>query len=258
MKSLLMNPSILSTSIRSGLAAVLASAIALSGCGGSSPSAPSGKGVLLQGTVLSPSGAVGASAHTGASSAAKGKTVVTVQENPAISATVSANGTFELEGLPAGTITLVFTIDGTVVGTIVITGVATDAEVKIVVQITADGVILIEIKIDGQGDGDEGTPPGTPSACLIEGGRAGANIELEGTVASGTSSLFKLDIQGNRAGALVDVNSSAAGWKCVGQSGSDCKGTFKAGNKVHVRGLLTTCSTTAALVNATEVKVQKP
>ncbi len=67
-----------------------------------------------------------------------------------------------------------------------------------------------------------------------------------------------MDIQGNRASALVDVNSGSASFKCVGQSGADCKGTFKAGNKVHVRGLLTTCTTTAALVNATEVKVQKP
>jgi hypothetical protein len=247
----------MNSSLRTGLAALLTSSLALSGCGGSSPSAPSGKGVVLQGTVLSTTGTAGASARSGAPSASSGKMVVTVQENPAISATVSANGTFELEGLPAGTITLVFTINGTVVGTVVITGVGTDAEVKIVVQVTADGVILIEIKIDGQ-DGDPTTPPDTSSACLIEGGHAGSNIELEGTVASGTFSLFKLDLQGNRANALVDVNSSAASWKCVGQSGADCKASFKAGNQVHVRGLLTTCTTTSALVNATEVKVQKP
>jgi hypothetical protein len=246
--------------IRGGLAAIVTSALALSGCGGSSPSAPSGKGVVLQGTVLSSPAGVGVVAHSGTASASS-KTIVTVRENPAISATVSANGTFELEDLPAGTITLDFTIDGKLVGTITITGVSTDAEVKIVVQITADGVILISITID---DHDQTTPPGTPgpspspSACFIEGGRPGSNIELEGTVASGNSSLFKLDVQGNRAGALVDVNSAGASWKCVGQSGADCKGTFKTGNQVHVRGLLTTCSTTSAIVNATEVKVQKP
>jgi len=244
--------------IRGGLLAVAASALALSGCGGASPSSPSGKGVSLQGTVLSTAAASGASAHAGAA-AASGKMVVTVQENPSITANVSANGTFELEGLPSGTITLVFTIDGKVVGTLTLTGLGEGAEVKIVVQITADGVILIEIKIEGQDDDDDPTtPPGSPSACLISGGNAGSNIELEGTVASGTSSLFKMDVQGNRAGALVDVNSGSASFKCVGQSGADCKNTFKAGNKVHVRGLLTTCSTTAALVNATEVKVQKP
>jgi hypothetical protein len=242
-------------SIRGALAAVAASAIALSGCGGSSPGSPSGKGVVLQGTVLSTTAAAGASAHAGAS-AATGKMVVTVQENPSITATVSANGTFELEGLPSGTITLVFTIDGRVVGTLTLTGLGEDVEVKIVVQITPDGVVLIEIKIEGQDD--DGDPTTSPSACLIEGGRAGSNIELEGTVASGTSSLFKMDVQGNRASALVDVNSGSASFTCVGQSAADCKGAFKAGNKVHVRGLLTTCSTTAALVNATEVKVQKP
>ncbi|HSD26067.1 MAG TPA: hypothetical protein VLL75_02135, partial [Vicinamibacteria bacterium] len=85
------------------MAAVLvASALALNGCGGSSPSSPSGKGVVLQGTVLNATGAAGVSAHSGGSSNASGKMVVTVQQNPAISATVNANGTFELEDLPPG------------------------------------------------------------------------------------------------------------------------------------------------------------
>jgi hypothetical protein len=56
----------------------------------------------------------------------------------------------------------------------------------------------------------------------------------------------------------VDVNASGASFRCVGQSGPDCKANFKIGNKVHVRGLLTTCTATDALVTATEVKVQKP
>lgn len=234
------------------------SALVLAGCGGSSPSGPSGKGVVLQGTVLSATGSAGVTAHAGGSQSAAGKMVVTVQENPAISTTVSANGTFELEGLPAGTITLVFTIDGTVVGTIKIDGVAADVEIKIVVQVTADGVILIEITIEGLGGPSPApSPSSSPSACLIEGGRANSNIELEGKVASGTTSLFELDVQGNRAGDLVDVNATGASWKCVGQSG-DCKTNFKVGNQVHVRGLLTTCTATEAVVNATEVKVQKP
>ena len=84
-----------------------------------------------------------------------------------------------------------------------------------------------------------------------------SNIELEGKVASGTTSLFELDVQGNRAHGLVDVNASGASWRCVGQSG-DCKANFKIGNQVHVRGLLTICTGTDAVVNATEVKVQKP
>jgi len=243
--------------ILSAAVALTASAVALTGCGGSNPAGPSsGKGVVLQGTVLNPSGDAGVGAHSGASKA-KGTMVVTVQENPAISTTVSANGTFELDGLPSGTITLVFTINGTVTGTITLTGIASDAEVKIVVQVTPDGVILIEIKIEPTTQPSPGTSP-NPSACIINGSTVGSNIELEGNVDSGTSSLFKMDVQGNRASALVDVNSASAAFKCVGQSDKDCKTAFKAGNKVHVRGLLTTCSTTAALVNATEVKVQKP
>ena len=246
-------------SMSCALLALAASALVFVSCGGgSSPSAPSGKGVVLQGTVLSATGSAGVTAHAGGSASAAGKMVVTVQENPAISTTVSTNGTFELDGLPAGTITLVFTIDGTVVGTITITGVGEDTEVKIVVQITADGVILIEITIEGQpGPGPTPSPGASPSACLIEGGRVNSNIELEGKVASGTTSLFELDVQGNRARGLVDVNASGASWRCIGQSG-DCKADFKIGNQVHVRGLLTTCTGTDAVVNATEVKVQKP
>lgn len=235
----------------------LAVALVLSACGGSSPSAPSGKGVVLQGTVLSAPAATGVSAQAGGRSAASGKIVVTVQENPSLSATVAANGTFELDGLPAGTITLVFTVDGKVVGTLTLSGVAADAEVKIVVQITPDGVILIEITIDGQNGPQPSPSPGTTGQCLISGGTAGTGIELEGKVDSGNTSLFKLDVQGSRASKLVDVNSSGASFKCVGQSG-DCKTNFKPGNQVHVRGLLTTCSSDAALVTATEVKVQKP
>jgi hypothetical protein len=182
---------------------------------------------------------------------------VTVQENPKISATVAANGTFELEGLPSGTVTLVFTVDGRVTGTLTLTGLPPDAEVKIVVQISPTGVILISIEISGGSPSPSPTTsPGT-GACFISGGQAGSGIELEGTVASGNTSLFKLNVQGGRAGGKpVDVNASGASWRCVGQSG-DCKTNFKNGNQVHVSGLLNTCSADAALVTASEVKVQK-
>jgi hypothetical protein len=237
----------------------VAAGLPLVGCGDSNPSGPSGQGVSLQGVVLT--GATGVTASDRATAAvAKGNMVVTVQEKPSITSTVGANGTFELESLPAGTITLVFTIDGTIVGTITLTGIPEGAEVKIVVQVTPTGVILIEIKIEGPGTQPSPGPSSSPGtgACLIEGGKAGSNIELEGNVASGTSSLFKMDVQGNRSSGLVDVNAASAAWRCVGQSDADCKAAFRTGNKVHVRGLLTTCSSTAALVNATEVKVQKP
>lgn len=240
----------------------LAIALLMTACGGDSATSPSGTGVSLRGTVLSGSGASGVSAQsksTAASSSAR--LVVTVRENPSLSATVSANGTFSLENLPTGEFTLVFTSDGTVVGSLTITGVAGGAEVKIVVQITTDGVILIEIKIEGEIGEPSPSPspsssPTTGGSCMINGGRAGAGIELEGGVASGNNQSFKLSV--NRASGLVSINASGAAYKCVGQSGKDCKANFKPGAQVHVRGVLTTCSASSASVTATEVKVQKP
>jgi hypothetical protein len=241
--------------LSSALVAIAASALVASGCGGSNPGGPSDRGVVLQGTVVSATGAADVSAHAGASDAKK--TVVTVQENPSISATVAANGTFHLENLPSGTVTLVFTVDDRVSGTVTLTGIPEGAEVRIVVEITPAGVILISITIEGASPSPSPTSsPGT-SACLISGGKAGSSIQLEGTVASGNTSQFKLDVMGNRASKPVDVDASGASWRCVGQSG-DCKTNFRSGNQVHVSGLLNTCSAEVARVTASEVKVQKP
>lgn len=242
----------------------VAAAVLLSACGGDGTTSPSGSGVSLMGTVLSGSGSSGVSAQsTSTASSSAARLVVTVQENPSLSATVSANGTFTLENLPAGEFTLVFTSGGTVVGSITITGVAGGTEVKIVVQITPDGVILIEIKIEGEIGEPSPNPSPSPSSspttggsCMINGGRAGDGIELEGDVASGNNQSFKLSV--NRASGLVSINASGAAYRCVGQSGKDCKANLKVGAKVHVRGVLTTCSASSALVTATEVKVQKP
>jgi len=56
----------------------------------------------------------------------------------------------------------------------------------------------------------------------------------------------------------VNVSASGASFKCNGDKGSaDCKTSLKAGDKVHVRGTLTSCSLEQASVTATEVKVQK-
>jgi len=239
-----------------GLGIALAGVLGLVACGGDNPASSSSSAVSLQGTVLSGGGV---SAQSSASAAASGaRIVVSVRENPALSATVSANGTFTLEGLPAGNFTLVFTSGGTTLGSITITGVVGGAEVKIVVQITDSGVILIEITIEGQVEPSPGpsSPPSSGGTCMISGGRAGDKIELEGNVAQGSSQSFKMSV--NRASGLVDVNASGAAYRCVGQSGPDCKANLKAGAKVHVRGVLTTCGGSAALVTATEVKVQKP
>ncbi len=237
------------------LLAMLVAALTSVACG-SNP-ASSSDPVVVRGTVLgATAGTVSAqSAGASAQAGAAGRITVSVLEAPSITANVSGNGTFMLEGLPLGTFTLVFTRDGVTLGTVTVTGVGGGAEVKIVVEIDGSSVVVIELTVD---DRDAGTDPSR--TCLINGGRAGESIELEGQVDSGTASAFKLRVNGNRASGLVDVSTSgASSYQCVGQAGKGtCPPEPLAGAKVHVSGTLTSCSLTAALVTASEVKVQKP
>jgi len=226
-------------------------------CGGSNPASPSGGGVKLQGVVLQNASVSAASASVSARSAQAGKIVVTVQENPSLSVTVSGNGTFEIQSLPAGGFTLIFSVNGVVVGQITITAVSEGTTIKIVVKLSEQEVELVDLETDGDNGGSSGGDNG-PKTCMIEGGKAGSNIELEGNVDSGTSSQFKMRANGNRSSALVDVAATAASYKCNGDKGSaDCKANLKAGVKVHVRGNLTICTTSTASVTATEVMIQK-
>jgi hypothetical protein len=222
------------------------------GCG-DSPSSPSGA-VVVRGTVLAESsGSLAAQSAGAIASAAAGRITVTVVEDPSISVTVNGNGTFMIEGLPLGTFTLVFQRDGVTLGTVTVTGVGEGSEVKIIVQIQSSRVVVVQLTVD-----DHDTDPSNAN-CIINGGRQGDSIELEGNVASGTASLFKLQVNGNRASQLVDVSTAgASSFECVGQAGKGaCPPSPLEGSKVHVRGTLTSCSTSAALVTASEVKVQK-
>ena len=237
------------------LVVVLASLFAVA-CGDSNPAGPSGSGsVSVQGVVLgSASGSTGVSASSNAQSAAgPGKVVVTVADTT-ITADVSANGTFELKGVPGGSFTLVFKVDGVEIGRIdVVAG--EGSEVKVVVQIESSRLVVVEIKVE------EGTSTATtnPAACIIEGGKVGSGIELEGDMSSGNASAFKIAVNGQRSSALVDVNASAASFRCNGFKGTDaeCRATLTPGSKVHVRGTLMACTTTTAQVTAAEVKIQK-
>lgn len=235
--------------------ALLTVLLPLVGCGGSSnPASPSGAGVVLNGVVIGSEVAASSSAEVSAQANSGRRITVTVEGNPSLSTTVSANGTFTLEGLPAGSFTLVFTLNGVVIGTINITGVGDQVEIHIVVQVTSTTVILVNLDMnDNKADADTKT-------CLISGGRSGEKIELEGDVASGTPTAFKLDVNGNRASKFVDVSATAASFVCNGDkkaSASTCQATVKAGAKVHVSGTLTSCTLDLAQVVATEVKVQK-
>jgi hypothetical protein len=238
---------------------VLVAAAAMLRCGGANPASPSGEGVKLQGVVLQNATGTASSASVSARSATAGKIVVTVQENSSLSVTVSGNGTFEIQNLPAGGFTLIFSVNGVVVGQITITAVSEGTTIKIVVKLSDNDVELVDLETDDDnGGGNDQGGGDQPKTCMINGGTAGSGIELEGNVDSGDSSQFKMRVNGNRASGLVDVAAAGASYKCNGDKGTaDCKANLKAGVKVHVRGNLTACSTSTASVTATQVMIQK-
>jgi hypothetical protein len=226
------------------------------GCGGNSPSSPQagGAGVAVQGVVLGDGAAVAASSGSHSPSAKAQKVTVKV-DGTTITAEVSANGTFELKGIPSGTFTLVFMVDGVEIGRVVVTA-EDGAEVKLVVQVKDSVLVVVEIKVEGSGPA--GSP--SPTTCIVNGGAVGQGIELEGTVSSGTYASFEMAVNGGRASGPVTVSSSSAAFRCIGgaktPTDAECKLAVAPGAKVHVRGTLMSC-TTAPHVTATEVKVQK-
>jgi hypothetical protein len=231
--------------------------VVAAGCGGGSPSSPSagGAGVEVRGVVLGDGVAFTASSGPQVSAAKPQKITVTVA-GTTLTAEVSADGTFVLKGIPSGTFTLVFMVDGNKIGEIVVTASDGD-EVKIVVQVKDGLLTLVEIKVDSP------RPVGSPSpkTCIISGGRDGQAIELEGAKKSGTWQHFQMEVNGQRAGVLVDVDASNASFRCIGGAKTDtveqCKALVNDKQpKVHVRGMLH-CQADKADVTATEVKVQK-
>jgi hypothetical protein len=236
-------------------AAVVIAALMAVACGGESPTGANGGGVVVQGVVMGDSASASA-ADTRSPQASQAKKVTVKVEGTTLTVDVNANGTFQLSGIPSGTFTLVFLADGVEVGRVVVTA-GDGSEVKIVVQVTAGQLIVVEIKVE---NGSNASPPPTSSSCSVNGGTVGQKIELEGNVESGSSAAFKLSVNG-RAGFPIDVNSASASFKCVGgaktSSDAECKASVKSGAKVHVSGTLMTCTTSTATVTATEVKVQK-
>ena len=242
-------------------ALVIGAVLLLGACGSDNPASPSAATrVLLKGTVLGAPTSVFTESAASTQSASGGKITVTVQEAPSLTVTVSGNGTFEISGLPLGSFTLVFSRDGVVLGTVAVTGVQPDVEITLVVKVTGNNVVLVSLKMgDGPDQVADDPGQGNSKACMIEGGKVGRGIELEGNVESGNSSHFKMNVNGNRSGGLVDVNANGASFQCKGDktSSSDCKASVKSGAKVHVSGSLDSCSQSAAQVTASQVKVQK-
>jgi hypothetical protein len=93
---------------------------------------------------------------------------------------------------------------------------------------------------------------------MINGGRAGDGIELEGSVASGALASFMMTVNGNRASGQVNVQAGTGALRCNGPNSSptECQARFVPGARIHVRGTLTACSSSAASVAASEVKIQ--
>jgi hypothetical protein len=132
------------------LAAVFATILLLAACGG--PSSPSEEGVVLRGTVVG-EGTLSASSASGVSAAAATVTV-TVQENPSITTTVGADGSFSLRGLPPGGFTLVFTSGGATLGTVNFAEVQPNQEIIITVRVERGTVVVVEERRNGIGHGD--------------------------------------------------------------------------------------------------------
>jgi hypothetical protein len=319
-------------------ASILTAAVfVLAACGGN-PSSSSGDGIVLRGTVVGAPTSVASSLSVGASNAS---VTVTVQENPAITTTVGADGSFTLRGLPEGRFTLVFASGGTPLGSLSFSEVKPNQEITLTIQVVGSTVILVDERRNGIGHGDveieglvttvlllnpagdsrftidgktvvarpgettirEGNtartvadvtvghqvhvkgvwlpaePSGQPvlaheiklqdaddedepdvdKTCMISGGRAGQGIELEGSVVSGGFAGFLMRVQGNRSSGNVQVDAGGASFKCNGSkvTAAECQASVKAGAKVHVSGMLTSCDLSSAAAQASKVMVQK-
>lgn len=312
--------------------------LVLAACG-VNPAGPSPDGIVLRGTVLG--GATAGASSFSVSAAVSVPLTVTVQENPAITATVGADGTFTLRGLPEGGFHLVFSSGGTTLGTLAFSELKPNQEITITVRVDGSTVALLDehrngighgdVEIEGrvaavlqlnpagesrftidgktvvarpgetairegnraravsdvtvghqvhvkgvwlpqdatgqpvlaheiklQGDADDDGPD-ADKTCMISGGRAGEGIQLEGSVATGSSAGFMMTVQGNRSSGNVQVDTSSASFKCNGFKGTDaeCRAKVTTGAKIHVSGMLQSCDLSTAMAQASQVKVQK-
>jgi major membrane immunogen (membrane-anchored lipoprotein) len=136
------------------IVAVAAAALALAACGDSNPASPSGTGgVTVKGVLLGEGAAFTASSAAGSSAGP----ITVVVEGTSISVTISGNGTFELEDVPAGDLTLIFLQDGEEIGRIEIKA-EDGVEVDILVKIVDSKIVLMKIDFDDEDndDGDDG------------------------------------------------------------------------------------------------------
>jgi hypothetical protein len=236
--------------------AVLAAALWTSACGSDSPTASSSGGVAVQGVVVGDSATASVADVRAVQSSQPHKVTVKVA-GTTMTVDVNANGTFQINGVPSGTFTLVFLVDGVEVGRVEITA-ADGSDVKLVVQVNTTQVVVIQLTVDDGSTSGGGTP--SSASCGVNGGTVGQGVELEGNVSSGSFPSFKMAVNG-RSDFPIDVSASSASVQCIGgaktSSDAECKAQIKSGAKVHVSGTLMTCTASSAQVTASQVKVQK-
>jgi hypothetical protein len=216
------------------LALALVATVLAVACGGSTPGSPSSstpQGVVLRGAV---SGMEGLSRGGASSLSALAATVtVTVAENPAITTTVGADGSFTLRGLPEGGFTLIFTSNGGEIGRLTFTEVKPNQEITITVRVASTGVALVDESRNGIGHGDieiEGLV--TTVLLLNPTGESRFLINGKTVVARPGDTAVR---EGNRGRSVNDVT---------------------VGRQVHVKGVWLTPEGTTQPVLAHEIKLQ--
>jgi hypothetical protein len=212
------------------IAALCTSILVLAACGG--PSSPSEEGVVLRGTVVG--GGTLSASSAGRVSAPAATVTVTVQENPAITTTVAADGSFSLRGLPPGAFTLVFTSGGAPLGVVVLAEVMPNQEITLTVRVEGGTVVVVEERRNGIGHGDLEIEGRVESVVALNpAGDSVFVIDGRQVVARPGETAIR---EGNRSRAVTDVT---------------------VGRQVHVKAtFMTSTDRSSQRVLAQEIKLQ--
>jgi hypothetical protein len=208
-------------------------AFVLAACG-DNPASSSGDGIVLRGTVVGASAAGASALSIGTANATADVVTVTVQENPAITTTVGADGTFTLRGLPEGGFHLVFSSGGLILGTLAFTEVKPNQEITVTVQVSGSTVTLLEDRRNGIGHGD---------------------VEIEGLV----SAVLLLDPVGDSRFTIDGKTVVARPGETAIREGNTARtvSDVTVGLQVHVKGVWLPQDAAGQAVLAHEIKLQE-
>lgn len=218
--------------------APLVAASLLAACGGgstASPAGPSGvSSVTLVGTVVAGGGSL-SSLRTLSTLPSGGTLTVAVQENPAITTVVGADGSFTLRGLPPGGFTLVFSLNGSVIATIAFADVRPNQEITITVALSGSSLTLTEERRNGIGHGD---------------------LEIEGLV----SQVLALDAAGESRYLIEGYTVLARPGETAIREGNRTRSAsdVSVGRRVHVKGVWLSPEAKGQPVLAHEILLQGP